>query len=55
MIVSIFGANGNLAVRTIRCLLKKPGVQIRGYARSTSKIPQDIRDHSSFQEIQGEV
>ncbi len=55
MIVTVAGANGNLAVRIIRLLLRKPDVLVRGYARNTAKIPEDIRNHSSFQPIQGQV
>ncbi|KAF4976417.1 hypothetical protein FZEAL_6897 [Fusarium zealandicum] len=55
MIVTLAGANGNLAVRILRCLLQKAGVVVRGYARNTAKIPEDIRNHSSFQTFQGEI
>ncbi|KAG8665123.1 hypothetical protein FPOAC2_14376 [Fusarium poae] len=55
MIVTIFGANGNLSVRITRLLLQKPNVSVRGYARNISKIPEDIRNHQQYKAIQGEV
>lgn len=52
---TVLGANGNLAVRAIRCLFQKPGISVRGYARDTLKIPEGIRNHASFQALQGGV
>ncbi|KAM0383998.1 hypothetical protein FCULG_00012650 [Fusarium culmorum] len=55
MIVTIFGANGNLSVRITRLLLQKPNLSVRGYARNISKIPEDIRNHQQYEAIQSEV
>ncbi|KAK2682048.1 hypothetical protein RAB80_003841 [Fusarium oxysporum f. sp. vasinfectum] len=55
MIVTIFGANGNLSVRITCLLLQTPSLSARGYARNVSKIPEDIRNHQQYEAIQGEV
>ncbi|KAG8664272.1 hypothetical protein FPOAC2_14197 [Fusarium poae] len=55
MLVTLFGANGNLAIRITRILLQKPDISLKGYARDVSKIPEEIRNHPRYQAIQGQI